>query len=1061
MQQAENAVTVIQLDGENTELEKSFKKIEVDGDVKRLIAADRLYAITLDGKIMAFGAEETANPVVIKNAPAKHDLEKNTEKFVRETLEVLPNRGGYAVMYNARDNDFLEELARQSTYSIVALSPDAEVVAKLRRRMDDAGLYGRRVAVHVGDVDTFNLPVYLSNFTFGIRSPTPETLKRVYKSLRPYGGQMWFVGDYAANQKLIQEAGLQNVHHGRLGDISVVSRVGALRGAGDWTHQYGNIQNTVKSDDTLVKLPLGILWFGGSSNMDVLPRHGHGPPEQVIGGRLFIQGMDSLSARDVYTGRVLWKAELKNLNTYGTFFDQTYKNTPLSTEYNQVHIPGSNARGTNFIATEDKVYIIEDKVIRVLDTRDGSTVNSILLPQADDGSTAETWGYLGAADDTLIGGAGFADFSKKLNMPHDTTDKRRSKWRFTDYDKSASAELVAMDRHTGEIRWQAKAKHGFLHNAVTAMDGILYTLDKLPPNLEYKLKRRGKASPETYQLTAYELKTGKVLWQTNENVFGTWLSCSQEHGILLQSTRPSSDTVRSEDGQRMIAYEAKTGKIIWDKPIHYSTPPILHGDNIITGGKMYSLLTGDVQYRTDPLTGEKTEWTYVSTKGCNYPVASENLITFRSSAAAFYDLTGDGGTGHFGGFKSGCTSNLIAAGGVLNAPDYTRTCRCSFQNQTSLAMVHMPGLEIWTHNDFAYDGRRVKQVGINFGAPGDRRADNGTLWMEYPSVGGPSPNIGVEIEGAGEFFRHHASRIKGEQTWVSASGVEGAEKIVLHLTPQSDGLPGIRVAIKDKSDDAEEASNGDVSLNSSDLELVEDSSSQTVGLRFQNVPVPPGAKIKNAFIQFQSDEPSSAPAELQITAEANGDAETFNVQPDNLSSRPRTKAEVIWKPEPWLKEGESGPAQRTPNLAPLLQEIISHRKWHEGNSVAFLIEGSGSHVAVSVNGDKTAAPRLYIELDYGNEDQATDAVTEKPHTVRLFFSEPNKDIQPGERVFDIGLQDTTVLKSFDVAVAGEGVNRSVIKEFHGIPIAGTLSISLTGKGNHRAVLSGVEVIAEE
>ena len=72
----------------------------------------------------------------------------------------------------------------------------------------------------------------------------------------------------------------------------IVRREGALPGSADWTHQYGDIANTIKSDDRRVKLPLGVLWFGGSSNMDVLPRHGHGPPEQVVGGRLFIQGMN-------------------------------------------------------------------------------------------------------------------------------------------------------------------------------------------------------------------------------------------------------------------------------------------------------------------------------------------------------------------------------------------------------------------------------------------------------------------------------------------------------------------------------------------------------------------------------------------------------------------------------------------------------------------------------------------------------------------------------------------------------------------------------------------------
>jgi len=75
-------------------------------------------------------------------------------------------------------------------------------------------------------------------------------------------------------------------------------------------------------------------------------------------------------------------------------------------------------------------------------------------------------------------------------------------------------------------------------------------------------------------------------------------------------------------------------------------------------------------------------------------------------------LKTDGGTGNFGGFKSGCTSNLIAANGVLNAPDYTRTCACSYQNQTSLSLIHMSELEYWTHSSFVWSGQPVKQVGI-------------------------------------------------------------------------------------------------------------------------------------------------------------------------------------------------------------------------------------------------------------------------------------------------------------------------------------------------------------
>ena len=95
--------------------------------------------------------------------------------------------------------------------------------------------------------------------------------------------------------------------------------------------------------------------------------------------------------------------------------------------------------------------------------------------------------------------------------------------------------------------------------------------------------------------------------------------------------------------------------------------------------------------------------------------------TFRSAAAAYYDLLEDHGTGNLGGFRTGCTSNLIVANGVLNAPDYTRTCECSYQNQASLAMVHMPEVEVWTFSPHATHTASVRLAGVNFGAPGDRR----------------------------------------------------------------------------------------------------------------------------------------------------------------------------------------------------------------------------------------------------------------------------------------------------------------------------------------------------
>lgn len=60
------------------------------------------------------------------------------------------------------------------------------------------------------------------------------------------------------------------------------------------------------------------------------------------------------------------------------------------------------------------------------------------------------------------------------------------------------------------------------------------------------------------------------------------------------------------------------------------------------------------------------------------------------------------------------------------------------------------------------------------------------------------------------------------------------------------------IAVNASSDDAEEDSGGDMSLGSSDLELMDGQAA--VGMRFNTVNIPRDATITNAYIQFTCDE---------------------------------------------------------------------------------------------------------------------------------------------------------------------------------------------------------------
>ncbi len=407
------SVTIIELAKDPKQRPQIGGSVNVDGEVLRLLAADdRLIAVTLDGRIAVFGADSEALPSVARVPVAEPaQLNEAEEASVRTLVRNIGSDGGYVLWFGADNPRYVTEVLRQTNVRIVAVNDDPRRVEDLRQLLDASGLYGERISVHLGTPKSFRAPQYIADAVIigqslaEAISVDAAKLKAAYDSVRPYGSSLIVLTNDRPSDALIerlQKAGLENAEV-RIADGSViVTRTGPLTGAANWTHQYGDIANTVKSDDSRVKLPLGVLWFGGNSNIDILPRHGHGPPEQVVDGRLYIQGMNSLSCRDVYTGRVFWRRQFDSLGTYDIYYDETYKDTPLDSAYNQVHIPGANGRGTNYVVTSDAVYLVVGSQCQVLDPRTGNTIRTISLPKQDDGP--RQWGYIGVYGDVLLPG---------------------------------------------------------------------------------------------------------------------------------------------------------------------------------------------------------------------------------------------------------------------------------------------------------------------------------------------------------------------------------------------------------------------------------------------------------------------------------------------------------------------------------------------------------------------------------------------------------------------------------------------------------------------------------
>ncbi|NNC43769.1 MAG: cadherin-like domain-containing protein, partial [Acidimicrobiia bacterium] len=168
------------------------------------------------------------------------------------------------------------------------------------------------------------------------------------------------------------------------------------------------------------------------------------------------------------------------------------------------------------------------------------------------------------------------------------------------------------------------------------------------------------------------------------------------------------------------------------------------------------------------------------------------------------------------------------------------------------------------------------------------------------------------------------------------------------------------------SDDAEERPSGRVSLSSSDLEMVQDkSNTQVVGLRWDGVSVPQGATIVEAWVQFQADETDTGVTNLVIAGHDIDDSVTFVNSSGDVSGRSTTTATVAWTPDPWDEVGRAGPAERTPDLAEVIQEIIDRPQWAAGNGLTLVVSGTGQRTAEAYNGNANAAPLLHITYTTG------------------------------------------------------------------------------------------------
>ncbi|MHC4509554.1 MAG: discoidin domain-containing protein, partial [Planctomycetota bacterium] len=177
------------------------------------------------------------------------------------------------------------------------------------------------------------------------------------------------------------------------------------------------------------------------------------------------------------------------------------------------------------------------------------------------------------------------------------------------------------------------------------------------------------------------------------------------------------------------------------------------------------------------------------------------------------------------------------------------------------------------------------------------------------------------------------------------------------------------------NDDAEEeVSGGGIDRGSSDLELGHEgaasaTSLQTVGCRWVGVPIPKGATITEAWVQFSANDINNdrhiPDVSVVIEGELSASPATFSSTARDISSRPTTAASVVWDVPRWTTTHAMGPEERTPDISSIIQEIVNQPNW-AGEAIVLMFRDNpakpsqGTREAESFDGTPDEAPLLHI-----------------------------------------------------------------------------------------------------
>ncbi|MCH8193039.1 MAG: PQQ-binding-like beta-propeller repeat protein [Planctomycetes bacterium] len=481
---------------------------------------------------------------------------------------------GICVILGDVTGEVTSRLAGDTELQLYVQLEHAEQVAQLRRRMDAAGLLGRRVWVEQGGLSRVHLADDLADALIAVNGATEIARAEALRVVRPQGKAL--VGDQVWTKPFPP-------------------------GIDDWSHPYHGPDNNPQSLDRVGKAPyltqfLAEPYYAPLTQIAVASA---GRVFKAFGHVAFHEReepfLSKLVAFNGYNGTILWKRDIT---------------------------PGIMVHRNTMIATPEVLYYGDDRSCKMIDTRTGRVLDEIMPPEDIAGGTY--WKWMGLEEGILYAVVGEKEFQDQQSRWRRTVHG----WPWNQISKGFNLQnhawgfgrnVMAIDPKSKRILWHYHEKEPIDTRAVCMKNGRIY------------LFRFGA------YLTALNAKNGKVLWRkTPENaprLFATLGKDQNRQGANSQwrvacYTKCSDEAIYFAGPQldKLVAVSTRDGRVLWQHE-HGNFQLVLREEGLycLSGNR-----DQQVSLRLNPLTGETLAEIQTAKRGCTRPNGSVDSILYRA-----------------------------------------------------------------------------------------------------------------------------------------------------------------------------------------------------------------------------------------------------------------------------------------------------------------------------------------------------------------------------------------------------------------------------------------------